>query len=64
MSTKKTDQSPRLESKPGDLIQGIEGIETELTEHELLHVTGGRGDFFINRDGIKGESQDDKHKDE
>ena len=50
MSTKKTDQSPRLESKP-DL--------TELTEHELLHVTGGRG-----LNGIKGESQDDKHKDE
>ena len=58
MSTKKTDQSPRLESKP-DLIQEIEGIETELTEHELLHVTGGRG-----LNGIKGESQDDKHKDE
>jgi hypothetical protein len=56
MSTKKTDQSPRLESKP-DLIPEIEGIKTELTEHELLHVTGGR------LDGIKGESQDDKHKD-
>ena len=55
MSTKKTDQSPRLESKP-DLIKGI---KTELTEHELLHVTGGRG-----LNGIKGESQDDKHKDE
>jgi len=60
MSTKKTDQSPRLESKP-DLIQEIEGFKTELTEHELLHVTGGRG-LIIN--GIKGESQDDKHKDE
>jgi hypothetical protein len=53
MSTKKNDQSPRLESKP-DLIK--------LTEHELLHVTGGRG-HFIKIDGIKGESQDDKHKD-
>jgi hypothetical protein len=57
MSAKKNDQSPRLESKP-DLNKGI---ETELTEHELLHVTGGRG---IKIDGIKGESQDDKHKDE
>ena len=55
MTTKKTDQSPRLESKP-DLIKGI---KTELTEHELLHVTGGRG-----LNGIKGESQDDKHRDE
>ena len=58
MSTKKTDQSPLLESKP-DLIPEIEGIKTELAEHELLHVTGGRG-----LNGIKGESQDDKHKDE
>ena len=55
MSTKKTDQSPRLDSKPDDLIQEIEGIETELTEHELSRVTGGK------LDGIKGESQDDKH---
>jgi hypothetical protein len=54
MSTKKTDQSPRLESKP-DLIQEIEDIETELTEHELLHVTGGL-------DGIKGECQEDRHR--
>jgi bacteriocin-like protein len=55
MSTKKTDQSSRLDSKPDDLIQEI---ETELTEHELSRVTGGK------LDGIKGESQDDKHKDE
>jgi hypothetical protein len=55
MSTKKTDQSPRLDSRPDDLIQEI---ETELTEHELSRVTGGK------IDGIKGESQDDKHKDE
>jgi hypothetical protein len=54
MSTKKTDQSPRLESK-ADLIQEIDGIETELTEHELLHVTGGL-------DGIKGECQEDRHR--
>ena len=56
MSTKKTDQSPQLESKP-DLIQEIEGIETELTEHELLHVTGGL------LHGIKGECQEDHHRD-
>ena len=55
MSTKKTDQSPLLESKP-DLIPEIEGIKTELAEHELLHVTGGL------LDGIKGESQEDRHR--
>jgi len=43
-----TDMSTQLESKP-DLIQEIEGFEIELTEHELLHVTGGRG-----LNGIKG----------
>ena len=49
-----TDMSTQLESKP-DLIQEIEGFKTELTEHELLHVTGGL-------DGIKGEWQEERHR--
>ena len=36
----------------------------ELTEKELGSVTGGAVDIYLNLDGIKGESQDDKHKDE
>jgi hypothetical protein len=33
----------------------------ELTEDALSQVTGG-ADFLLQIDGIKGESQDDKHK--
>ena len=36
----------------------------ELTDKDLGSVTGGAVDMFLNIDGIKGESQDDKHKDE
>lgn len=36
----------------------------ELTEDELKQVTGGAVDMFLMLDGIKGESSDDKHKDE
>lgn len=35
----------------------------ELTEDALSQVTGG-ADFLLQIDGIKGESQDDKHKSE
>lgn len=35
----------------------------ELKEEALSQVTGG-ADFLLQLDGIKGESQDDKHKDE
>ena len=35
----------------------------ELTEDALSEVTGG-ADFLLQIDGIKGESQDDKHKSE
>jgi type VI protein secretion system component Hcp len=52
-------------SKPDDLIASkIKGGEIELTENDLDNVSGGAGtDFFLSLDGIKGESQDDKHKD-
>jgi bacteriocin-like protein len=52
-------------SKPDDLIASkIKGGEIELTENELDNVSGGAGsDFLLTLDGIKGESQDDKHKD-
>jgi hypothetical protein len=33
----------------------FEGVESELTEHDLRHVTGGT---------VDGESMDDKHRDE
>jgi hypothetical protein len=36
----------------------------ELNEKDLGSVTGGAVDIFLNLEGIKGESQDDKHKDE
>jgi bacteriocin-like protein len=35
----------------------------ELSEQDLKQVTGGAIDSFLNIDGIKGESTDDKHKD-
>jgi bacteriocin-like protein len=35
----------------------------ELSEQDLQQVTGGAVDVFLQLDGIKGESQDDKHKD-
>jgi hypothetical protein len=35
----------------------------ELSPEELEKVTGGAYDAFLNLDGIKGESTDDKHKD-
>lgn len=52
-------------SKPEDLIASkIKGDEIELTENELGHVSGGAAaDQFLTLDGIKGKSQDDKHKD-
>jgi len=52
-------------SKPDDLIASkIKGGEIELTEDELGHASGGATDQFLTLDGIKGESQDDKHKSE
>jgi type VI protein secretion system component Hcp len=51
-------------SKPDDLIASkIKDGEIQLTEEELGHVSGGVVDQFLMLDGIKGESQDDKHKD-
>ena len=37
--------------------------KSELSEEDLKNVNGGAVDFLLNIDGIKGESQDDKHKD-
>jgi hypothetical protein len=37
------------------ILSKIEGGETELTEHDLRHVTGGT---------VDGESMDDKHRSE
>jgi hypothetical protein len=48
-------------SKPDDLVKNS---EIELTEDELGNVSGGASsDFLLTLDGIKGESQDDRHKD-
>jgi type VI protein secretion system component Hcp len=47
-------------SKPDDLIRSN---TVELNEEELGSVSGGQ-DAFLKLDGIKGESQDHKHKDE
>ena len=35
----------------------------ELTDDNLNQVVGGAVDIFLQLDGIKGESADDKHKD-
>ncbi len=35
----------------------------ELTDENLSGVTGGMFDAYLQIDGIKGESQEDKHKD-
>jgi bacteriocin-like protein len=42
----------------------ITEVATELTQDELDKVSGGKPNQFLKIDGIKGESQDDKHKDE
>jgi hypothetical protein len=47
-------------SRPDDLIRSK---TVELTEEELGSASGGTADNFLKLDGIKGESQDDKHKD-
>jgi type VI protein secretion system component Hcp len=37
----------------------------ELTDEELGQVTGGaKADYFLKIEGVDGESQDDKHKNE
>jgi bacteriocin-like protein len=36
----------------------------ELSNTELEQVTGGATDYFLKIEGIEGESQDDKHKNE
>lgn len=38
--------------------------EPELTDEALSQVAGGAGDFLLKIEGIKGESQDDKHENE
>ena len=45
--------------KPSDLVKGSRTNTPELAERDLDKVSGG---FVI--EGIKGESQDDKHKGE
>jgi bacteriocin-like protein len=52
-------------NKPADLTKGSSPKTTpELTEKELNKVSGGTStDYLLKIDGIKGESQDDTHKD-
>ena len=50
MSLKKPDQNSQISKD-----------DIELSDQDLSKVTG--GDDFLKIDGIKGESQDDKHKD-
>jgi bacteriocin-like protein len=35
----------------------------ELTDEDLSNVTGGMFDAYLQIDGIKGEAQEDRHKD-
>jgi hypothetical protein len=48
------------EKKPGEAENQA---NTELSKDDLSKVTGGATDVYLNIDGIKGESTDDKHKD-
>jgi hypothetical protein len=51
--------------KTSDLTKGSSPKTTpELTEHQLDKVSGGASDIFAKIGDIKGESLDDKHKDE
>lgn len=43
---------------------GIEMGASELTDAELAKVTGGAFNLYLKLDDVRGESQDDKHKDE
>jgi hypothetical protein len=59
------DHENRRKTKMDDPEIKKDSEETaELTEKDLGFVTGGAVDIFLNLEGIKGESQDDKHKDE
>jgi hypothetical protein len=39
-------------------------LAPELSSEDMKQVVGGATNLFLELDGIKGESQDDKHKDE
>ena len=49
-------EDPEIKKNPEDTA--------ELTEKDLGSVTGGAVDIYLELDGIKGESADDKHKGE
>ncbi len=38
-------------------------LAPELSSEDMKQVVGGAADYLLQLDGIKGESQDDKHKD-
>jgi Type VI secretion system effector, Hcp len=57
-SEKKAKQ-PKLESGGGEATQ-----DTELSDEQLESVAGGASDIFAKIGDIKGESMDDKHKEE
>jgi hypothetical protein len=44
--------------------KGVKKPSTELSEKDLDRVAGGAADIFAKLGDIKGESIDDKHKDE
>ncbi|HVY99352.1 MAG TPA: hypothetical protein VHA35_07625 [Dongiaceae bacterium] len=51
-------------SQPSDLTKGSKPkTSPELQESDLDKVTGGAA-LLLKLDGVKGESMDDKHKDE
>jgi hypothetical protein len=51
--------------RPSDLTKGSSPkTSPQLSERELDKVTGGAAAMFLKLDGIKGESLDNKHKDE
>jgi len=57
---------PKKESKKAKPKAKAEdkSSSTELTEEQLERVAGGASDIFAKIGDIKGESLDDKHKDE
>jgi type III secretory pathway component EscU len=49
-------------SSPEELNKTKKRGDVKLSEQDLAQVSGGAVDSFLNLDGIKGESTDDKHK--
>jgi flagellar hook-length control protein FliK len=60
MSKKEPKAKPKAKGKADDKPEA----SSELSEEQLQRVAGGASDIFAKLGDIKGESQDDKHKEQ